>query len=77
MNNVILGYFIYEKITKTENHFLLISVHLFESIALFLTSYVYFEEGKKFLPYITLFAGIGFLIATIMHIVKINKRNSE
>ncbi|MBK6275861.1 MAG: hypothetical protein IPF58_14755 [Saprospirales bacterium] len=62
------------KITKTKNHFLLIGIHLFESISLFLTSYVYFEEGKKFLPYVTLIAAIGFLVAMMTHITKIKKQ---
>lgn len=77
MGIFILGYFIYQKVTKSENHILLISVHLFESISLFLTSYIYFEEGKRFLPYITIFAATGFLIATIIHIKKINKREKK
>jgi hypothetical protein len=71
MGIIVLIYFFYQKIIKTKSHFLLIAVHLFESVALFLTSYVYFEEGKRFLPYITIIAGIGFLIATIIHINKI------
>ena len=74
MGTIILGYFVYQKITQTKNHFLLIGIHLFESISLFLTSYVYFEEGKKFLPYVTLIAAIGFLVAMITHITKIKKQ---
>ncbi|WP_396191482.1 hypothetical protein [Flavobacterium sp.] len=68
MGMVALGYFIYQKTVKRSNHFLAIGMHLFESIALFLTTYVYFIEGKTFLPYITGLAGIGFLIATIVHL---------
>jgi tryptophan-rich sensory protein len=77
MGLIIFVYFVYQKLTKTKNHLLAIGVHLFESIALFLTSYVYFEERKRFLPYITIIAGIGFLIATIIHITKINSRKTE
>ena len=77
MGLIIFSYFIFQKITKNKNHFLVVGVHLFESIALFLTSYVYFEEGKTFLPYTTLIAGIGFLLATIIHVFKINKTTNE
>lgn len=73
MGIVVLGYFIYQKIKKTTNHYVTIAVHLFESIALFLTSHVYFIEGKRFLPYITLLAGIGFLIASLLHSYKLVK----
>jgi tryptophan-rich sensory protein len=65
---VVLSYFIFIKLSKKRHSTLDLTIHFFESIALFLTSYVYFKEGKLFLPYITLIAGIGFLIATIMHL---------
>jgi hydrogenase-4 membrane subunit HyfE len=71
---LILGYFILIKLTKIEKGFFEPIVHLSESIALLLTTYVYFKEGKAFLPYITLIAGIGFLIAVLFHLLK-NKKN--
>ena len=74
MGIAILSYFIFQKISKTKNHFITIVVHLFESIALFLTSYVYFQESRIYLPYIILIAAIGYLFATIMHLFKINKK---
>ena len=74
MGITILGYFIFQKISKTKNHFITIVVHLFESIALFLTSYVYFQESRIYLPYIILIAAIGYLFATIMHLYKINNK---
>ena len=77
MGIIVLSYFIFQKLTKSKNHLFVIGVHLFESIALFLTSYIYFEERKSFLPYMTIIAGIGFLIATIIHITKINKTKTE
>lgn len=67
MGVVVLLYFVYQKIVKTSSHLLVIGIHLFESVALFLTSYIYFVEGKRFLPYITGIAGVGFLIATVLH----------
>ena len=73
MGIVALGYFIYQKTVRRSNYFLAIGMHLFESIALFLTTYVYFIEGKRFLPYITAIAGIGFLIAAILHLKHVRK----
>lgn len=72
---VILVYFIFIKLAKKPHSLLKLFIHLFESIALFLTSYVYFQEGKTFLPYVTLIAAIGFLIATLLHL-KGNKKHS-
>jgi FtsH-binding integral membrane protein len=65
---IVLIYFIFIKVSKKPHALLVLIIHLFESLALFLTTYVYFQEGKTFLPYVTLIAGIGFLIATIIHI---------
>lgn len=64
---VVLGYFVFLKLSKRPHPVLEMAVHFFESIALFLTSYIYFQEGKKFLPYVTLCAAIGFLVATFFH----------
>jgi hypothetical protein len=65
---IILSYFIYLKLSKKSHSTLDLIIHLFESIALFLTSYVYFQEGKSLLPYVSLIASIGFFIATIIHL---------
>jgi hypothetical protein len=70
---VVLIFFVYSKISKNKHSWLDIIIHLFESIALFLTSYTYFQEGKSLLPYITLLAAIGFLVATIIHLQKTKK----
>ena len=71
----VLAYFIYVKISKKSRSFLELTIHLFESIALFLVTYVYFQEGKTLLPYVTLIAAIGFLIATFIHL-KEHKKHS-
>jgi len=65
---IALLYFIFIKISKKPHLLLELIMHLFESIALFLTTYVYFQEGKTLLPYVTLIAAIGFLIATLLHL---------
>jgi hypothetical protein len=71
---IVLSYFIFIKLSKKAHSFLEIVIHFFESIALFLTTYIYFQEGKSFLPYVTMIASIGFLIATIIHLKGHNKR---
>lgn len=65
---IVLSYLISIRRSKKPHSTLELWMHFFESIALFLTSYVYFQEGKSLLPYVTLTAGIGFLIATIVHL---------
>ncbi len=72
---IVLSYFIYIKLSKKAHSSLELIIHFFESVALFLTSYVYFQEGKSFLPYVTLIAGIGFLIATFVHLKGHKKKN--
>ncbi len=72
---IVLVYFIFIKLSKKSHSLLELIIHFFESIALFLTTYVYFQEGKSLLPYVTLIAGIGFLIATFFHL-KGHRKNS-
>ena len=74
---IVLSYFIFIKLSKRPHSFLELIIHFFESIALFLTTYVYFQEGKSLLPYVTMIAGIGFLIATIIHLKVHNKRHKN
>jgi hypothetical protein len=65
---IVLSYFIFLKLAKKPHSTLEVIIHFFESMALFLTSYIYFQDGKSFLPYVTLIAGIGFLVATFIHL---------
>ena len=65
---IVLVFFIFIKTSKKKYPLLEIVIHFFESIALFLTTYIYFQEGKTLLPYVTLIAGIGFLISTFLHL---------
>ncbi|WP_445454173.1 hypothetical protein [Flavobacterium sp. 25HG05S-40] len=74
---IVLSYFIFIKLSKKPHATLELLIHLFESIALFLTSYVYFQEGKSLLPFVTMIAGIGFLMATILHLKKHYKRHEN
>lgn len=74
---IILIYFIFLKTSTSSHTFLEIIIHLFESIALFLTAYVYSLEGKSFLPYVTAMAGLGFLVAAFLHVKRHNKSPVE
>jgi FtsH-binding integral membrane protein len=66
----IIGYYAYINIRKKSNHILNIAVHLCEGLALLLTSYIYFKDGKTYLPYVLLVAGVGFIIVGIIHLKK-------
>ncbi len=70
MGIVILIYFIIIKILKRSRALFETIVHFFESIALFLTSYIYFQEDKVLLLYVTLLAACGFFIAALLHLRK-------
>ncbi len=59
---IIIVYFIYDLKVKNQGHVLKFLVHLFEGFALLFTSFVFFEEGKKYLPYFTLCASIIFFV---------------
>jgi FtsH-binding integral membrane protein len=73
---IVLSCLIFIKLSKKPHSTLELIIHFFESIALFLTAYVYFQEGKSLLPYVTMVAGVGFLIATIIHL-KGHKKKPE
>ena len=66
----VIGYYTYIIISKKSNHKLNIAVHFCEGLALLFTSYIYFEEGKTYLPYVLLAAGVGFIIIAIVHLRK-------
>jgi hypothetical protein len=62
MGTVIILYFMFDLIWKKEGIVLKSFVHLFEGLALFFTAYVYYKEGKTYLPYITWLASLVFMI---------------
>jgi hypothetical protein len=45
----------------------------FEGVALLFTSYIFFEEGKKYLPYVTLAASIGFFVSVVVIYIQTKK----
>lgn len=71
---LILFYYWYVKRTKRSNHALQLLVHLFEGLALLFTAYIFYSEGKTYLPYVTLAAGIGFLTAFCIHLKHYEKK---
>lgn len=73
MGIALLSCYLFLKITNSNNSLLNMLVHLFEGIALLFTTYVFFKEGKTYLPYVTLLAGIGFLVVVVVHWVKHKK----
>ena len=74
---IILLYFLYEISAKKQGRTLKLLVHLFEGLALLFTSYIFFEDGKTYLPYITLTASIGFFISVFVIYIKTRKTNDK
>lgn len=58
----IIGYVLYDSRQQKHNRLLGTGIHFLEGLALLFTSWVYFEEGKTYLPYATLAAAIGFFV---------------
>lgn len=73
---IILGYFIYSMVRKRENKNLGLIVHIFEAMVGVFTTYIFFKEGKVYLPYLSLLATIGFSIAVYVSWVKLKKEVS-
>ncbi|MEO6167061.1 MAG: hypothetical protein ABIO46_07605 [Chitinophagales bacterium] len=69
----IIAYVIYESQQKEHSKLLTIAVHFFEGLALLFTTYVYIEEGKTYIQYLTLAASIGFFVAVVIMYMKYKK----
>jgi len=69
----ILTYFFYKITRNVHNKALSVMVHLFEALALLFTAYIYYSEGKVYLPYVVLLASVGFFISVIILMAKKNK----
>lgn len=67
---IILLYFLYNIFTKRESILLKLLIHLSEGTALLLTSYLFFKEGKIYIPYVTLLASVGFFISVVILLIK-------
>lgn len=66
----IFSYFIYLKLKRSEHFLIEIIIYIFESIALFITAYLYYDSGKKYLPILISIAAVGYLIAGFVHYFK-------
>ena len=71
---IVLVYFVYMILTKEHSRTMHILIHLFEALVSLFIAYIFFKEGKKYVPYVFILAAIGFLIATY---VSIRKRKNE
>jgi TRAP-type uncharacterized transport system fused permease subunit len=72
---LVLSYILYDVIKKGTGTTMKILMNAFEGIAWLFTTYVFFEEGKKYLPYVTLVASIGYFISVVMIVLRRGKSN--
>lgn len=63
---VIIAFVIYENVKTIHSKKLVIAVHFFEGLALAFTTYVYFDEGKTYIPYFTMAAAIAFFVVAFI-----------
>jgi hypothetical protein len=74
---IILLYFLYEMLAKNQGRTLRLLVHVFEGVGLLFTLYIFFEESKKYLPYITLAASIGFFVSVLVICIQTKRPTDE
>jgi len=67
---VVLAYFIYMVTVKRESRTMHIVIHLFEGLAALFTAYIFYDEGKKYLPFVFILAAIGFFISVFIFVRK-------
>lgn len=67
---IIILYFIYVLLKRKQNKNLDAGVHFFEALVGLFTAYIFFKEGKVYLPYVCLIASIGFFISVYVSLVK-------
>jgi len=60
---IILSYCFWVVFRSGHSSTLPILFHLFDGLVLLFTAYIFFMEGKKYLPYASLLASIGFFIS--------------
>jgi CHASE2 domain-containing sensor protein len=60
---MILSFFVYTLIAKQHGHRLELMVRWFEALVSLFSAYLFFSEGKKWLPYFSILAAIGFFIS--------------
>lgn len=60
---IIIVFFFYTLFKEHLNKNLTLMVHWFEALVALFTAYVFFTEGKTYLPWVFILAAIGFLVA--------------
>jgi hypothetical protein len=70
---IVLLFFLYDVVKKGMGTVLKILVIGFEGVAWLFTTYVFFEEGKVYLPYVTLVASIGYFVSVVVIILRRNR----
>jgi hypothetical protein len=73
----LLVYALYALKKKGQEFVLKVAVHLFEAVTLLFVSYIYFEEGKKYLPYFNLAPSIALFISVVVMLFKRNKEKMD
>jgi hypothetical protein len=74
---IILLYFLYNIFTKRESVLLKLIIHFSEGTALLLTSYLFFKEGKIYIPYVALLASVGFFISVVILLIKTRTKKEK
>ena len=72
---IILGYCFWTLSGKKHNPVLPVLFHLFEAFVMLFTAYIFFTEGKKYLPYVSILASVGFLISVFVLYKRYKIRN--
>ena len=70
-------YFFYHVWRRKEGKTLSLLVHLFEGVALLFIAYIFYTEGAKYLPYVSLVSAIGFFIGAIVMINRQRRSQSS
>jgi hypothetical protein len=63
---IIIAYFLSVVSRGRQNPVLEILFHFFEALVMAFTSYIYFSEGKIYIPYVCLAASLGFLASVFV-----------
>lgn len=64
---LLLAYFTFERFAQNSSRHLSVLGHACEGVAFLFLTYLYFVEGRLFLPWATLAAATGLLIAALAH----------
>jgi hypothetical protein len=60
---LILSFFVYTQVKKHLSYHFELMVRWFEALVALFVAYIFFTEGKQWLPYVFILAAIGFFIS--------------